>query len=345
MRRVLGGRPGSAPARSRRPGRSGSADGTGSRTAVRSGCPGRRPRPPPPRCGRAPAAGTAFSSALGVRVPRVGEQLGGRRRLDDPAQVHDGDPVADVAHDRHVVGDEQHRQPEPLLQVGEQVEHRRLHRDVERRHRLVGDQHLGLERQRAGDRRRAGAGRRRTGAGCASSALGGRPTRSISSRQRASTWLGGTSLWARSSSPSAWRTVMPRVERRVRVLEDHLDRAPLGAVALRRHRLAVEQHLAGGRLGRGRRCSGPAWTCRSPTRRPGRASRRARSAGRRRRRRGARRRGRRASAPASDVPSGKCISRPAHLEQRAQPPAITGSSCTAVAAARRRGCRRCCASA
>ena len=45
----------------------------------------------------------------------------------------------------------QDRQAELRPQVLEQVEHRRLDRDVERRHRLVGDQELGLERERARD--------------------------------------------------------------------------------------------------------------------------------------------------------------------------------------------------
>ena len=71
----------------------------------------------------------------------VGEQLGSRRRLDDPPEVHHRHAVADVAHDGHVVGDQQHRQPEPGPQVLEQVEDGRLHRDVERRDRLVGDEH------------------------------------------------------------------------------------------------------------------------------------------------------------------------------------------------------------
>ena len=40
---------------------------------------------------------------------------------------------------RQVVGDEQIGQAEPVLQVEQQVEDLRLHRDVERRDRLVGD--------------------------------------------------------------------------------------------------------------------------------------------------------------------------------------------------------------
>ena len=42
---------------------------------------------------------------------------------------------------------------ELALQLGEELEHARLHRDVERRGRLVGDQQLGLERERAGEAR------------------------------------------------------------------------------------------------------------------------------------------------------------------------------------------------
>ena len=45
--------------------------------------------------------------------------------------------------------DEHDREAEPLAQFGEQLQHLRLHRDVERRHRLVGDEHLGFERERA----------------------------------------------------------------------------------------------------------------------------------------------------------------------------------------------------
>ena len=38
-------------------------------------------------------------------------------QLGDPAQVHHRDPVADVLHDAHVVGDEQVGQPELALQL------------------------------------------------------------------------------------------------------------------------------------------------------------------------------------------------------------------------------------
>ena len=56
-----------------------------------------------------------------------------------------------MAHHAEIVRDEQHRQAEPVLQVEQQVDDLRLHRDVERRDRLVGDDQRRIERQRARD--------------------------------------------------------------------------------------------------------------------------------------------------------------------------------------------------
>ena len=79
------------------------------------------------------------------------EELIGLGHLDDLAQVHHRDAVAHVAHDGEVVGDEDDRQPELALQLGEQVDDLRLDRDVERRDGLVGDDQLGLQRDGARD--------------------------------------------------------------------------------------------------------------------------------------------------------------------------------------------------
>ncbi len=53
--------------------------------------------------------------------------------------------------DREVVADEQQRQAELVLQIGQQVDDLRLHRHVERRDRLVADDQVGARRQRARD--------------------------------------------------------------------------------------------------------------------------------------------------------------------------------------------------
>ena len=60
--------------------------------------------------------------------------------------------VGELAHDRQVVADQDVGDAGLVADVGEQVQHLGLDRDVQRGHRLVQDQHLGLGRQRAGDR-------------------------------------------------------------------------------------------------------------------------------------------------------------------------------------------------
>src|SRR3546814_19525113 len=58
---------------------------------------------------------------------------------------------SDLADHRQVVGDEDERQLELLLEVLQQVDDLRLDRDVERRDRLVADHHLGAAGKGAGD--------------------------------------------------------------------------------------------------------------------------------------------------------------------------------------------------
>ncbi len=118
----------------------------------------------------------------------------------------------------------------------------------------------------------------------------------------------------------------PRVERRVRILEHHLDPPALAPLALRGQRLALvaDRPRRSGR--RARRCSGRASTCRSPTRRRGRASRRVAivevdAVDRPQDLRLGRPRSRRPSPPRS----AKCTCRPSQLEQRLSHSAITGS--------------------
>ena len=86
-----------------------------------------------------------------VLVAGLGEDLARRALSTTRPSPHHGDAVADLRRDAQIVGDEQHREAQPAADVGEQLQHLRLHRDVERRDRLVGDQQLGLHRQRAGD--------------------------------------------------------------------------------------------------------------------------------------------------------------------------------------------------
>ena len=86
-----------------------------------------------------------------VRMARVPVELLGGRELHDAAEVHHRDALAHVAHHGEVVGDEDDRQPEIALQVAQQVEDLGLDRDVQGGDGLVGDDQLGLQRDRAGD--------------------------------------------------------------------------------------------------------------------------------------------------------------------------------------------------
>ena len=223
---------------------------------------------------------------LGVRVVRALEQRVAVRGLDDRAQVHHRDPVADVPDHRQVVGDEQVRQPEVVLQLLQQVEHLRLDRHVQRGHRLVEHHELRVRARSPGRSRRAGAARRRTRAGSGRRGRRRRPT--VSSRSGI--------VEAVSSPPSSayfsariWRTVMrgfseaygswkticmsaralPQLLRRQRrdVAPGHRDRA--AGRLLQAQDRPGDRRLAAARLAdqRQRRPSGPRASRR---RRPGR---------------------------------------------------------------------------
>ncbi len=71
--------------------------------------------------------------------------------LDNPAAIHDGDPVAHVTDDPEVMGDEQVGQGELLLERLQEIEDLRLDRDVEGGHGLIGDDQPGPEDEGAGD--------------------------------------------------------------------------------------------------------------------------------------------------------------------------------------------------
>ena len=82
------------------------------------------------------------------------EQLGDRADRDHLLVGHHRHPVADLVQRIEIVGDQEHGQPQRLLQLdGQLVERRRADR-VEPGGRLVEEQQFGIERQRP---RQAGA--------------------------------------------------------------------------------------------------------------------------------------------------------------------------------------------
>ena len=75
----------------------------------------------------------------------------GRPVFHQLADVHHRHPIAEVVHDRQVVGDEQEGESQLALQVAQQANDLRLHRNVERGNRLVAHHELRLQAQRPGD--------------------------------------------------------------------------------------------------------------------------------------------------------------------------------------------------
>jgi len=144
-----------------------------------------------------------------------------RPGLDDPAEVHDRDPVRDVGNDGELVRDEHRRQVQRLEQVVEQVEDLRLNRSVERAHRLVRDQELRLHRKSACDRYALSLS-----AGQLARIARRRCLRQPDEREHLGDVLVCLVLGYDSMDDSRLRDraadLQPRVQRRVRVLEDHL---------------------------------------------------------------------------------------------------------------------------
>ena len=193
--------------------------------------------------------GHGAQERLRVRVQRAGENLLRRAHFDDAAQVHHGHAPADMTDDAEVVGDEEVREIETLLQVLQQVDNLRLNRDIERGNRLVADDDLGADRQGAGDADALAL----AAAELVREALGVVGVQADGLEQLGHAVAPGLALGQavdrqRLADDRADRHA--RIERGIRVLEDHLDLAPVGeepAVAERREvgRIAVV-HFAGG---------------------------------------------------------------------------------------------------
>ena len=86
----------------------------------------------------------------GVRVGRVGEDVGGRALLDDAPGVHHGDPVGERGDHGEVVSDVQRRHAVPLGQGPDRLEHVGLGAHVETGGRLVEHDHRGPGGERHG---------------------------------------------------------------------------------------------------------------------------------------------------------------------------------------------------
>ena len=82
----------------------------------------------------------AADQHAGVLMLRIGEQRALFTLLHQLPVAHDSDPVAGLRYDAQIVGNQDHRQSEPIAQFEQKIEYLRLNGHVERGRRLVGNQ-------------------------------------------------------------------------------------------------------------------------------------------------------------------------------------------------------------
>ena len=171
--------------------------------------------------------GQAVEEAARVGMARVAEDLADRSLLDELAGVHDAHPVADADDGAQVVADEQDGRVVAPAQRADQVEHGRLHGDVEPGGRLVQDEERRLGDQRHRDHDALLLAARELVRVPAEHALGIRQVDLGQHPERAPAGLGG-------ADPGVGQRHLHelaahrhhRVEARRRVLVDHRDAAP-----------------------------------------------------------------------------------------------------------------------
>ena len=155
-----------------------------------------------------------------------------------------------MPHDRQVVGDEDVGEAEFALQVGQQVDDLRLDGHVERGHRLVADDELGPERERPGHADALPLPAGELGREPVE-VLGVEPDELHHLLDPALALLAGRRLVDGEGVADDRPDPAARVERPVRVLEDHLHLAPVRAHPPRRQGadvVAVEDDPAGGEV-------------------------------------------------------------------------------------------------
>jgi hypothetical protein len=169
----------------------------------------------------------------GVGLARPDEQCARLAGLDDVARLQHHHPVGDLGDHAHVVGDQHDRRTGPVADPAQQPQDLRLHRDVERGGRLVGEQQLRLVGERQGQHHALFLSARQLVRVVAEPVLG---VGDLDLPQQLEAALAHRA--ARGGPMGAQRLLeLPadgahRVERGVRLLEDHRDPAAPDVVEL-----------------------------------------------------------------------------------------------------------------
>ena len=213
---------------------------------------------------------------LRVGMVRALEHAIGVAHLHEPAEIQDGDPIGQVPHDAQVVRDEHVRDAFDRLHVGEQVQDRGLHRDIERGRGLVADHQARL----AGERARDGDALLQPARQLAGTHVDQPLVETDLARQVQDPFVtlrAARVQELRDGAPDDPADREPTVQRGVGVLEHDLHGAHLRRRTLRDERGRAELRRAARSIPRrgpsSRAGSERASSCRCRTRRPGRASR------------------------------------------------------------------------
>ena len=159
-------------------------------------------------------------------MERIAEDGAARAHFNDLAEIHDGHAVADALNDAHVVRDEDIGKSHFLLQFHHQVHHLSTDGDVERGNAFIGHDDLGFERKRTGntDALTLTAGEFMR---VAVSHVRGESHALKEQRYAVVHLLFGAVVVDHHRLGNRVAHGLPRVERGVRILEDHLQIAAL----------------------------------------------------------------------------------------------------------------------
>jgi hypothetical protein len=180
-----------------------------------------------------------------IWVGAPGEHIAGGSDLDDAAEIHDRDAVAQMIDDAQVVADEDEREAELAAEVGKEVEDLGADRHVETRHRLVRDEQLRPDRECAGDADALPLAPRQLARQACGEAWA--ETDALHQPVALARHLGG---WDDAVHPDRLlergADTHTRIERGIRVLEDHLQaRAGVRRLLVRAvHVLPTDEHRA-----------------------------------------------------------------------------------------------------
>ena len=96
------------------------------------------------------------NQAFGIGVQRLFEDFTGGANFDEAAQIHDSNPVRDMAHHGKIVGDDKVTQAHDSFEFRHQVQDFALHGDIKACRGFVSDDQLGMKGKSPGHADAAG---------------------------------------------------------------------------------------------------------------------------------------------------------------------------------------------